>query len=118
MINAGQQVVPLTSLDPVFADFALAAAVSCRQLSDGPGSQGEDRRGLPGQVFNGKLTAIELDGRFEHAQRLVPGDAGNADRALATGNVRESEVTLPRKNKTLVIPAPRFPMPPSATRFL
>ena len=56
MINAGQQVVPLTSLDPVFADFALP------QQNLGRLSQGLEARvttdAVPGRVFNGKLTAM------------------------------------------------------------
>src|SRR6266404_2074386 len=56
MINAGQQVVPLTSLDPVFADFALP------QQDLGKLSSGLEVHvttdALPGRVFSGKLTAL------------------------------------------------------------
>src|SRR6266436_5713222 len=56
MINAGQQVVPLTSLDPVYVDFALPQQ-HLAQLS-----QGLEVRvwndAVPGREFKGKLTAI------------------------------------------------------------
>src|SRR5437773_3288121 len=56
MINAGQQVVPLTSLDSLFADFALPQQY-LGQLTPGLEVQ-VTTDALPGRVFNGKLTAI------------------------------------------------------------
>src|SRR5213083_2158637 len=56
MINSGQQVVPLTSLDSLFADFALPQQY-LGQLT--PGLELHvTTDALPGRVFNGKLTAI------------------------------------------------------------
>src|SRR5437867_9545639 len=56
MINSGQQVVPLTSLDPVYVDFALPE----QHLSKL--SKGLEVRvradAIPGREFKGKLTAI------------------------------------------------------------
>src|SRR6266699_2354022 len=56
MINAGQQVVPLTSLDPVYVDFALPQQY-IGQLT--PGLEVHvTTDSFPGRVFEGKLTAI------------------------------------------------------------
>src|SRR6476620_187824 len=56
MINPGQQVVALTALDPVFADFALPQQ-NLAGLS--PGLEVRVRAdALPGREFKGKLTAI------------------------------------------------------------
>jgi membrane fusion protein (multidrug efflux system) len=102
MINAGQQVVPLTSLDPVFADFALP------QQNFAGLSQGLDVRvttdAVPGRVFNGKLTAV--NSMVDVATRNVTLQATleNPDHALRPGIFAKIEVVLPEKHKTLVIP--------------
>src|SRR4029077_16799503 len=56
MINSGQQVVKLTSLDSLFAGFALAQQY-LGQLAPGLDVH-VTTDALPGRVFNGKLTAI------------------------------------------------------------
>ena len=102
MINAGQQVVPLTSLDPVFADFALP------QQNFAGLSQGLAVRvttdAVPGRVFNGKLTAV--NSMVDVATRNVTLQATleNPDHALRPGMFAKIEVVLPEKHKTLVIP--------------
>src|SRR5438552_155238 len=102
MINAGQQVVPLTSLDPVFADFALP------QQNLGGLSQGLEVRvttdAVPGRVFTGKLTA--MNSMVDVATRNVTLQATleNPDHALRPGMFAKVEVVLPEKHKTLVIP--------------
>ena len=102
MINAGQQVVPLTSLDPVFADFALP------QQNLGELSQGLEVRvttdAVPGRVFTGKLTA--MNSMVDVATRNVTLQATleNPDHALRPGMFAKVEVVLPEKHKTLVIP--------------
>jgi membrane fusion protein (multidrug efflux system) len=102
MINAGQQVVPLTSLDPVFADFALP------QQHLGKLAQGLEVRvttdALPGRVFTGKLTAI--NSMVDAITRNIPLQATleNPDHALRPGMFAKAEVTLPEKHKALVIP--------------
>jgi len=102
MINAGQQVVPLTSLDPVFADFALP------QQNLGGLSQGLEVRvttdAVPGRGFTGKLTA--MNSMVDVATRNVTLQATleNPDHALRPGMFAKVEVVLPEKHKTLVIP--------------
>jgi len=102
MINAGQQVVPLTSLDQVFADFALP------QQHLGKLSSGLEIRvttdALPGRVFNGKLTAI--NSMVDIATRNVTAQAtlDNPDHVLRPGMFAKVEVVLPEKQKALVVP--------------
>ena len=103
MINAGQQVVALTSLDPVYVDFALpqqhlsklAKGLEVRVRTDA----------LPGREFKGKLTAI--NSMVDAATRNVPLQAtlGNPDHALRPGMFAKADVVLPVKQSVLVIPA-------------
>src|SRR5882762_9023517 len=102
MINSGQPVVPLQSLDPVFADFALpqqhfaklSAGLEIRVTTDA----------VPGRVFNGKLTAV--NSMVDAATRNVTVQATleNPDHVLRPGMFAKLEVELPEKHKTLVVP--------------
>ena len=102
MINAGQQVVPLTSLDPVFADFALP------QQYFGQLTQGLEVRvttdAIPDRVFKGKLTAI--NSMIDSSTRNITLQAtlDNSDHALRPGMFAKAEVMLPEKHKALVVP--------------
>ena len=102
MINSGQQVVPLTSLDPVFADFALP------QQHLGKLTPGLDVRvttdALPGRVFNGKLTAINSMVDANTRNITLQATLDNPDHVLRPGMFAKAEVTLPEKHKALVIP--------------
>jgi membrane fusion protein (multidrug efflux system) len=103
MINAGQQVVALTSLDPVYVDFALpqqhlsklTKGLEVRVRTDA----------LPGREFKGKLTAI--NSMVDAATRNVPLQATleNPDHALRPGMFAKADVVLPAKQAVLVIPA-------------
>ena len=55
MINSGQQVVQLTSLDPVYVDFALPQQ-EIAQLATGL-EAGVHTDAIPGREFKGKITA-------------------------------------------------------------
>jgi membrane fusion protein (multidrug efflux system) len=102
IVIAGQQVVPLQSLDPVFADFALpqqnlgklAPGLEVRVTTDA----------VPGRVFNGKLTAV--NSMVDVATRNVSLQATleNPDHVLRPGMFAKVEVVLPEKNSVLVIP--------------
>jgi membrane fusion protein, multidrug efflux system len=102
MINAGQQVVPLTSLDSVFADFALPqqyigqlkAGLEVHITTDA----------LPGRVFSGKLTAINSMVDSSTRNITLQATLENPDHALRPGMFAKAEVTLPEKHKTLVVP--------------
>jgi membrane fusion protein (multidrug efflux system) len=102
MINPGQQVVALTSLDPVYVDFALP------QQHLGKLSPGLEVRvttdSLPGRVFPGKLTAV--NSMVDTATRNVSVQATleNPDHLLRPGMFAKAEVVLPEKSAALVIP--------------
>ena len=102
MINPGQQVVALTSLDPVYVDFALP------QQHLGKLSHGLEVRvttdALPSRVFPGKLTAV--NSMVDTATRNVSVQATleNPDHALRPGMFAKAEVVLPEKSPALIIP--------------
>jgi membrane fusion protein (multidrug efflux system) len=102
MINSGQPVVPLQSLDPVFADFALPQQYFSKL------SQGLEIRvttdAVPGRVFTGKLTAV--NSMIDVATRNVTVQAtlANPDHVLRPGMFAKVEVVLPEKGRALVIP--------------
>jgi membrane fusion protein (multidrug efflux system) len=102
MINAGQQVVPLTSLDPVFADFALPQQY-LGQLTPGLDVH-MTTDALPGRVFNGKLTAINSMVDSSTRNITLQATLENPDHALRPGMFAKAEVTLPEKHKALVVP--------------
>jgi membrane fusion protein (multidrug efflux system) len=101
-INAGQLVVALTALEPVFVDFAmpqqylsrLAEGLEVRVHSDS----------IPGHEFIGKLTAI--NSMVDAVTRNVPLQATleNPQHALRPGMFVKVEVVLPEKQPSLIIP--------------
>src|SRR6266705_1813431 len=102
MINAGQQVVSLQSLEPVYVDFALpqqhiqnlSAGLEARVRTDG----------LSGREFVGKLTAINSTVDTATRNVMVQATLENPDHALRPGMFIKIEIVLPEKHKALVIP--------------
>jgi len=103
MINAGQQVVPLQALDPVYVDFALPQQ-RLAELSNGLEVR-VTTDAFPEQEFRGKLTAInsavDMATRNVSLQATLP----NPDHSLRPGMFAKVAVALPQKNPVLVIPA-------------
>ena len=101
-IDAGQPIVPLTSLDPVFADFALP------QQDIGKLSSGLDVHvttdALAGRVFNGKLTAVNSMVDVTTRNVTLQATLENPDHLLRPGMFAKVEVVLPEKRKSVVIP--------------
>src|SRR3954470_6107289 len=102
MIPAGQQVVALTSLDPVYVDFALPQQELSR-LSEGL-EVTVRTDAVPNKALKGKLTAI--DSMVDSVTRNVSIQATlpNADHLLRPGMFVKAWVDLPDKHQTLVIP--------------
>src|SRR5216117_3896239 len=102
MINAGQQVVSLQALDPVYVDFALpqqhlqnlSAGLEARVRTDA----------LLGREFVGKLTAINSTVDTATRNVMVQATLENPDHALRPGMFIKIEIVLPEKHKALVIP--------------
>ena len=102
MINAGQQVVALTSLDSVYVDFALPEQHLSKLTKDLEVQVRADA--LPGRELKGKLTAI--NSMLDPVTRNVPLQATleNSDHALRPGMFAKVDVMLPERKKTIVIP--------------
>ncbi len=103
MINAGQQVIALTSLDSVYVDFALPEQHLSKLTKDLEVRVRVDA--LPGREFKGKLTAI--NSMLDPVTRNVPLQATleNTDHALHPGMFAKVDVVLPVKESVLAIPA-------------
>ena len=103
MINAGQQVIALTSLDSVYVDFALPEQHLSKLTKDLEVRVRVDA--LPGREFKGKLTAI--NSMLDPVTRNVPLQATlqNPDHALHPGMFAKVDVVLPVKESVLAIPA-------------
>jgi membrane fusion protein (multidrug efflux system) len=102
MINSGQQVVQLTSLDSLFADFALPQQY-LGQLTPGLEVQ-VTTDALPGRVFPGKVTAINSMVDSSTRNITLQATLENPDHVLRPGMFAKAEVTLPEKHKALVVP--------------
>jgi len=102
MINAGQQVVPLQALEPMYVDFAIPQQ-RLPQLSTGLEVRVKSDA-VEGRDFVGKLTAI--NSTVDPVTRNVSLQATleNKDHTLRPGMFAKVEVVLPEKNRTLVIP--------------
>src|SRR6266446_2601734 len=101
MVKAGDEIVPLQSLDSVYADFALPQQ-NLAELS--PGLEVRlTTDAIPGRVFTGKLTAI--NSMVDMATRNVTLQATlqNPDHALRPGMFAKVDVVLPSKKPVLVI---------------
>ncbi len=102
-VNAGDPIVSLQSLDPVYVDFALPE----QQLAS-------VRRNLvvrattdasPGTVFEGTLTALNADVDASTRNLLLQATLPNADGTLRPGMFAKVELVLPESQRLLVVPA-------------
>jgi membrane fusion protein (multidrug efflux system) len=101
-VNAGQPVVPLQSLDPVYVDFAVPQQ-HLPKLS--PGLETRVRTdAIGGREFVGKLTAINSAVDIVTRNVSLQATLQNPDHTLRPGMFAKVEVVLPEKHKTLVIP--------------
>ena len=101
-IDARQQVVALTSLDPVYVDFALPQQ-HLAQLSQGLEVDVRSDA-VAGRIFKGKLTAINSMVDTVTRNVSVQATLENQDHALRPGMFAKVDVMLPEKQKALVIP--------------
>ena len=102
MIKEGQEVVQLTALDPVYVDFALPQQ-NLAKLSTGL-EVNVHTDAVPGREFKGKLTAINSMVDSVTRNVMLQATLENPDHALRSGMFVKTDVVLPEKNKTLVIP--------------
>jgi membrane fusion protein (multidrug efflux system) len=102
MINAGQQVVALTALDPVYVDFALPQQELAKLATGFEVRVHTDA--VSGREFKGKLTAINSMVDTVTRNVTLQATLENPDHTLRPGMFAKVEVVLPEKEKTLVIP--------------
>jgi len=102
MINAGQQVVALTALDPVYVDFALPQQELAKLVTGFEVRVHTDA--VSGREFKGKLTAINSMVDTVTRNVSVQATLENPDHALRPGMFAKVEVLLPEKHKALVVP--------------
>jgi membrane fusion protein (multidrug efflux system) len=102
MVTAGQQVVSLQALDPLYVDFAMPQQ-NLPKLT--PGLEVHVHTDVVAErEFTGKLTA--LNSSVDPVTRNVTLQATieNKDHALRPGMFAKIDVVLPEKEKTLIVP--------------
>jgi membrane fusion protein, multidrug efflux system len=102
-VKAGDQIVPLQSLDPVYVDFALPQQ-RLAELSKGL-ELNTRTDGFPGRVFRGTLTAINSAVDMATRNVSIQGTLPNPDHMLRPGMFAKVDVVLPRQEPVLAIPA-------------
>jgi membrane fusion protein (multidrug efflux system) len=103
IVRAGDPIVSLQSLDPIYANFTVPEQ-DFSQLA--PGLPVEVRTdALPGQVVTGRITAINPD--IDNATRnfRVQTTLANPGQRLRPGMFIDASVLLAREERVLVIPA-------------
>ena len=101
-IDARTPIVQLTSLDPVYVDFALPQQ-NVSQLT--PGLEVHVYTdAVPGHEFKGKITAVNSMVDAVTRNVTVQGTLENPDHTLRPGMFAKVDVILPQKGKTLVVP--------------
>ncbi len=103
VINDGEAIVSLQSLDPIYVNFSLPqqqlssikAGLAIRVTTDA----------FPGEAVEGKITAInpQVDAATRNIQ--VQATVANADERLRPGMYVSVAVVLPGREKVLAIPA-------------
>ncbi len=103
VLNEGEAIVSLQSLDPIFVNFALPqqqlssikAGLAIRVTTDA----------LPGEIIQGKITAINPQVDAATRNIRVQATVANADERLRPGMYVSVAVVLPGREKVLAIPA-------------
>jgi membrane fusion protein, multidrug efflux system len=103
VINEGQAIVTLQSLDPIFVNFLVPQQQLARMQNGLEVRVTSDA--LPGQVVDGKITAInpEVDAATRNIR--VQATLSNSDEQLRPGMYANVAVVQPDKKDVLTIPA-------------
>lgn len=101
-LKAGDAIVSLQSLDPIYADFYIPQQELARTSTGLAVSVGCDA--YPGQTFGGKLTAInpEIDATTRNVR--LQATLANAKEELRPGMFVSVNVVLPKSDQVLAIP--------------
>jgi membrane fusion protein (multidrug efflux system) len=103
ILNEGQPIVSLQSIDPIYANFLLPQ----QQLSEvKPGLTVRiSTDALPGQVIDGKITAINSEVDQATRNIRIQATLANTQERLRPGMFVKVAVVLPAQKKVLTIPA-------------
>ena len=103
ILNEGQPIVSLQSIDPIFANFFLPQ----QQLSEvRPGLTVRIRTdAFPGQVIDGRITAINSEVDAATRNIRIQATLGNHQERLRPGMFVNVAVVLPARENVLTIPA-------------
>ncbi len=102
-VDAGNPIVSLQSMDPIYADFFLPQQ-RLSQLSTGLKVRVETDA-FPGQSFEGTLTAINAEVDEATRNILLQATVPNPGGTLRPGMFARVAVVLPEKKEVLTIPA-------------
>jgi len=102
-LKSGDEVVSLQSLDPIFVNFSTPQ----QNLSDLVDGRLVRVRadGLPGESFEGKISAIDPDVDKATRNLQVQATLPNPQDKLRSGMFVEVEVLLPKNGKVIAVPA-------------
>lgn len=103
ILKEGEAIVSLQTLDPIFIDFALPQQAISR-LKTGIAVQ-ITTDAWPGEIFSGKLTAINAEVDAATRNIRLQATAGNTGEKLRPGMFARAAVVLPETAKVVAIPA-------------
>jgi membrane fusion protein (multidrug efflux system) len=102
-LKAGDAIVSLQALNPIFVDFSLPQQELARLASGQTVQVTSDA--IPGRTVTGKITAINPDVDSTTRNVRVEATLANADESLHPGMFVNARVVLPVKEKVMVIPS-------------
>ena len=103
ILNEGEAIVSLQSLDPIFVNFSLPQQQLAHVQTDLTVRVTTDV--LPGQTIEGKITAINPAVDTATRNLRVQATVANSDEQLRPGMFVNVAMVLPAKDKVLAIPA-------------
>ncbi len=102
-MKSGDQIVPLQSLDPIYVNFHTPQQNLAELVAGRPVRVSAD--GLPGQFFEGKISAIDPNVDSATRNIRVQATLSNPGLKLRSGMFVRAEVLLPERGEVLAIPA-------------
>jgi membrane fusion protein (multidrug efflux system) len=103
MLDSGDQIVSLQSLDPIYVEFSLPQQQMSRLRIGLPVRVTCDA--LPGETVEGRLTAINSLVEDETRNIRLQATVANREGRLRPGMFVNTEVGLPSRKEALVVPA-------------
>lgn len=103
ILSVGDPIVELQMLDPIYVDFTIPQ----QKLSELKHNMQVDitSDAVPGKVFTGNISAINLAVDSKTRNILVRAQVDNPDEQLRVGMFVNTEVVLPEKRSVLAVPS-------------